>query len=111
MNKRRYTSCFFDDGRNQLNKIYEKYETVRNCVLINKFDKKDLTLRDGTIVNRKLSPLQQFYLYLNENYIELDKKFLAGMYGVSENLKKSMKIFPAAIWMKLLLQYSLSRAS
>ena len=85
---------FFDDGRNQLNKIYEKYETVRNCVLINKFDKKDLTLRDGTIVNRKLSPLQQFYLYLNENYIELDKKFLAGMYGVSENLKKEYENIP-----------------
>lgn len=85
---------FFDDGRNQLNKIYEKYETVRNCVLINKFDKKDLTLRDGMIVNRKLSPLQQFYLYLNENYIELDKKFLAGMYGVSENLKKEYENIP-----------------
>ena len=85
---------FFDDGRNQLNKIYEKYETVRNCVLINKFDKKDLPLRDGTIVNRKLSPLQQFYLYLNENYIELDKKFLAGMYGVSENLKKEYENIP-----------------
>ena len=62
--------------------------------MINKFDKKDLTLRDGTIVNRKLSPLQQFYLYLNENYIELDKKFLAGMYGVSENLKKEYENIP-----------------
>lgn len=57
---------FFDDGRNQLNKIYEKYETVRNCVLINKFDKKDLTLRDGTIVNRKLSPLNSSICILME---------------------------------------------
>lgn len=85
---------FFDDGRNQLSEIYEKYEAVRECVLINKFDKKDLPLKDGTIVNRKLSPLQQFYLYLNENYIELDKKFLAGMYGVSENLKKEYENIP-----------------
>lgn len=31
---------FFDDGRNQLSEIYEKYEAVRECVLINKFDKR-----------------------------------------------------------------------
>lgn len=85
---------FFDDGRNQLSGIYEKYEADRDCVIINKFDKKDLPLKDGTSVNRKLSPLQQFYLYLNENYMELDKKFLAGMYGVSENLKKEYENIP-----------------
>lgn len=85
---------FFDDGRNQLSEIYEKYEADRDCVLINKFDKRNLPLKDGTSVNRKLSPIQQFYLYLNENYIELDKKFLAGIYGVSENLKKEYENIP-----------------
>lgn len=85
---------FFDDGRDQLSKIYEKYEADRDCVLINKFDKRDLMFKDGTSVNKKLSPLQQFYLYLNENYIELDKKFLAGIYDVSENLKKEYENIP-----------------
>lgn len=85
---------FFDDGRNQLNDICEKYRYDLDCVMINKFDKMDLTLKDGMVINKKLSPIQQFYLYMNENYIELDKKFLAGMYGVSENLKKEYENIP-----------------
>ena len=85
---------FFDDGRNQLSCLYDEYKNSRNCVLINKFDKKDLPLKDGTTISRKISPLQQFYIYLNENYIELDKRFLAGIYGVSENLKKEYENIP-----------------
>lgn len=51
-------------------------------------------MKDGTTISRKISPLQQFYIYLNENYIELDKRFLAGIYGVSENLKKEYENIP-----------------
>lgn len=85
---------FFDDGRNELSKICERHVGNRECVLINEYDRRDLPLKDGTIVNRKLSPIQQFYLYLNENYMELDKKFLAGIYDVSENLKKEYENIP-----------------
>ena len=84
----------FDDGRNQLKDLYEKYKVMGDCILFNKFEKKDLQLRDGTTVSRKLSPLQQFYIYINENYMELDKKFLAGIYGLSENLKKEYENIP-----------------
>ena len=72
----------------------EKYKVMGDCILFNKFEKKDLQLRDGTTVSRKLSPLQQFYIYINENYMELDKKFLAGIYGLSENLKKEYENIP-----------------
>lgn len=85
----------FDDGRNQLKPLHEKYSSQCDCVLINSFEKRDLPLKDGNVAkDRKLSPIQQFYLYLNENYIELDKRFLAGIYGVSDALKKEFENIP-----------------
>ncbi|HNZ99226.1 FtsK/SpoIIIE domain-containing protein [Ruminococcus sp.] len=86
---------FFDDGRNQLKFLYDKYSSECDCVLINGFEKRDLPMKDGTVITgRKLSPIQQFYLYLNENYIELDKRFLAGIYGVSDALRKEYENIP-----------------
>lgn len=86
---------FFDDGRNQLKPLYDKYSSQCGCVLINGFEKRDLPMKDGSVVqDKKLSPIQQFYLYLNENYIELDKRFLAGIYGVSDALRKEYENIP-----------------
>ena len=86
---------FFDDGRNQLKEFYDKYSSERECILINGFKKENLVMKDGTVAeNRKLSPVQQFYLYLNRNYIEMDKRFLAGIYGVSDALKKEYENIP-----------------
>ena len=47
-----------------------------------------MLLNDGTIKKKKLSPIQQFYLYLNENYISIDKRFMAGIYGLSKEMSK-----------------------
>ncbi|WP_297958181.1 FtsK/SpoIIIE domain-containing protein [uncultured Ruminococcus sp.] len=86
---------FFDDGRGQLKQLHSRYGSECDCVMINGFEKRDLALKDGNIIkDRKLSPIQQFYLYLNENYIELDKRFLAGIYGVSDALKKEYENIP-----------------
>ncbi len=86
---------FLDDGRNQLKEFYDTYSTECDCVMINSFEKMDLEMKDGSVLeNRKLSPLQQFFLYLNRNYIELDKRFLAGIYGVSDTLKREMENIP-----------------
>lgn len=78
----------FDDGRNQLKSIYDNYKDKLDCTLINKFDEVDLELNDGTVNIRKLSPMQQFYVHLNENHISLDKKFLGSFYGTSKEMAK-----------------------
>ena len=36
----------------------------------------------------------EFYVYLNENYITIDKRFLAGIYGVSKELSKEFGKIP-----------------
>ncbi len=92
--KRDARVVFFDDGRNQLKSIYEGICSDIDSVLINKFDEIELFLNDDTTKTKKLSPLQQFYVYLNENYLNIDKRFLAGMYGVSKELSKEYNKIP-----------------
>ena len=87
---------FFDDGRNQLESIYDSYKSKLDCKLINKFDEVELSLTDGSKLKRKLSPLQQFYVYLNENYITLDKpNYLADIYGLSKVSSKEYLMIPS----------------
>lgn len=85
---------FLDDGRNQLQDIYEKISGSIDSVLINQFQVEKLSFKDGTSKLKKLSPLQQFYVYLNENYISIDKKLLAGIYGVSKELLREYGNIP-----------------
>ena len=85
---------FFDDGRNQLKPIHENISNTTDSALISKFDQIELSLNDDTKTIRKLSPLQQFYLYLNENYLSIDKRFLAGIYGVSKELSREYNKIP-----------------
>lgn len=86
---------FFDDGRNQLRDIYGNLKSKCDCMLINKFEEIELTLKDGTKKIRKLSPLQQFYVQLNENYISLDKpNHLAEIYGLSKVSSKEYLNIP-----------------
>lgn len=92
--KRDIRLVFFDDGRNQLKPIFEEVEKDVDSVLINQFRDMELCFNDDTKKSRKLSPLQQFYLYLNENYMSIDKKFLAGIYGVSKELSKEYGKIP-----------------
>lgn len=86
---------FFDDGRNQLEDIYIRHKGKLDCKMINKFEEVQLSLTDGTTKTRKLSPIQQFYVYLNENYISLDKpNYLADIYGVSKISSKEYLTIP-----------------
>lgn len=80
---------FFDDGRNQLKNIYEKFSIKSECKYFNGFSEESIKLdaagsRPEEIRTKKISPLQRFYLYLNDNYIELPKTLLAGMFGISD---------------------------
>lgn len=85
---------FFDDGRNQLRSIYEEIKNDSDAILINKYEEIELHLNDDTTKIKKLSPIQQFYLYLHDNYINLDKRFLAGIYGVSKEISKEYGKIP-----------------
>ena len=85
---------FFDDGRDQLKEICDDISSSNETVMINKFDIFELERKDGSVVSKKLSPLQQFYIFLNENYIELDKKALAPYYDLSDQLKKDYELVP-----------------
>lgn len=86
---------FFDDGRNQLEPIYNSFKDKLDCKLLNKFDEIELALTDGSTKIRKLSPLQQFYVYLNENYLSLDKpNYLADIYGLSKVSSKEYLMIP-----------------
>lgn len=80
---------FFDDGRNQLKSIYETFSIKSECKYFNGFSEESIKLdaagsRPEEIRTKKISPLQRFYLYLNDNYIELPKTLLAGMFGISD---------------------------
>lgn len=85
---------FFDDGRKQLEPIYESVKSMVDAVLINQYQEVELKLIDDEPRTRKLSPLQQFYVYLNENYVSLDKRFLAGIYGLSKELSREFGKIP-----------------
>jgi hypothetical protein len=85
---------FLDDGRNQLKPIYESINTHVDSVMINQYEQVELCFNDDTKKSKKLSPFQQFYVYLNENYITIDKRFLAGIYGVSKELSKEFGKIP-----------------
>lgn len=83
---------FFDDGRNQLKSIYEKYQEKTDSVYFNGFSEESMKLiaagsKPEEIRTKKLSPLQKFYLYINENYIEVTKSLIAGMFGITSELE------------------------
>ena len=84
----------FDDGRRQLSPQACRLPSGTECVRIDSFREKELVFNDGTAKVKKLSPLQQFYLYLNENYITLDKRFMAGIYGVSREMSREYGKIP-----------------
>jgi len=84
----------FDDGRKQLSPEQVKLPVTVDIVRIDGFVDKELSFNDGTNKTKKLSPLQQFYVYLNENYINIDKRFLAGIYGVSKEMSKDFNRIP-----------------
>ena len=55
----------------------------------NGFSQETITLaaagsKPEEIRSKKLSPLQRFYLYLNENYLDLPKSLIGGMFNLSE---------------------------
>jgi DNA segregation ATPase FtsK/SpoIIIE-like protein len=83
-----------DDGRNQLQAVQDSLPAGSDVVMINKFEEKQLTFKEREPIQRKLSPLNQFYIYLNENYCNLDKRFLAGMYGVNRELTRELDQIP-----------------
>lgn len=80
---------FFDDGRKELRDLCSELKNTVNCEYIGEFKPIDVPLSDGRIVKRKLSPMQQFYKLLHEEYISLNKDFqdnpiLNQIYGVDD---------------------------
>lgn len=80
---------FFDDGRNQLKDIYDKYQKKLDRVYFNGFCEETIKLvaagsKQEETRSRKISPLQRFYLYLNDNYIDLPKSLIGGIFNLSE---------------------------
>lgn len=73
---------FFDDGRKQLDSFYNYYEAKGyKCELINQFKEIELRYEAGEygepgFVKKKLSPIQQFYLMLHEEYIDLSVNYI-----------------------------------
>lgn len=43
-------------------------------------------------LTKKLSPLQRFYLYLNDNYIDVSRSCLGGMFGLDEMAQKRIPV-------------------
>lgn len=82
---------FFDDGRNQLKEVYDRFRYKSECVYFNGFSEERITLEAASskpeeIRSKKISPLQRFYLYLNEHYMELPKKLIGGIFGITSEL-------------------------
>lgn len=80
---------FFDDGRKQLFDFYSELNSQLDCKYIGEFSNIEvLRLKDGP-VRRKLSPMQQFYKLLHEEYISLnndlyENPILNQIYGVDD---------------------------
>lgn len=90
VNKPEARIVFFDDGRNQLKPIYDRIGDSMDAVLINKHREMEIQYKDGTVATKKLSPMQQFYKYINENYVSLGKTFLAETYGLKGALSREL---------------------
>lgn len=80
---------FLDDGRNQLQDIYHKYQEKTDSVYFNGFCQESVRLtaagpKPEEEKTQKLSPLQRFYLYLNDNYLDLPKSLVGNMFHISE---------------------------
>jgi len=92
LKKKKPTSrfVFFDDGRKQLSDFYKELREYLSCEYIGEFAAVDVALADGRTVKRKLSPMQQFYKLLHEEYISLNRDFrdnpiLDQIYGVDDD--------------------------
>ncbi len=82
---------FFDDGRKELKKFADRYISMfgpEKCRYIHEFATIDIELNGGKKVRRKLSPIQQFYKLLHEEYLNLFKDYdntvLEQIYGVDD---------------------------
>lgn len=106
----------FDDGRKQLSPDYLKLPKSADVICFQKFDEVPLpplsapgNAQDGFVkklpppsgqghtqgsVTKKLSPLQQFYLYLNENYISMEKRALAGIFDMKPEMGAQISRIP-----------------
>ena len=85
----------FDDGRKQLSEEHLRLPVGTDVVRIDGYRECTLNYTDGEQKTKKLSPLQQFYVYLNDNYLTLDKRFMAGIYDVSREMSKDQKRIPS----------------
>lgn len=86
---------FLDDGRKQLEGLYRRLNGKAESEYFNGYQEGSIKLgaagsRNGTAdprpevtITRKLSPLQRFYLYLNENYLQISKKVMGGIFGIT----------------------------
>ena len=66
---------FLDDGRDALDKLYNKYKGQFDCEIISKFKNCTLVLADGSKIERKLSPMLQFYRLIHEEYMSLKEEY------------------------------------
>jgi energy-coupling factor transporter ATP-binding protein EcfA2 len=86
----------FDDGRKQLSNEHLHLPASSDIVRFEETKVVELRFSNDTTKTKKLSPLQQFYIYLNENYITMDKpQHLAEIYGVSKVDSKQYLTIPS----------------
>lgn len=93
---------FLDDGRNQLMEFYNKYQGTADCVYFNGFAEGVLALDEaksatgkvvpGATFTKKLSPLQRFYLYLHENYVDVSTAYLGDLFGLDTKDKTRIPV-------------------
>lgn len=80
---------FFDDGRKQLKTFYESFRQQTESRYISEYQTLSVSLNYGKTVQRKLSPMQQFYKLLHEEYLSLNREFdnpiVEQIYGVDDD--------------------------
>ena len=76
-----------DDGRSQLSA--DHLQLNRQPAELVRFDQfvELERMQDNALKKFKRSPIQQFFVFLNENYISWDKAALAECYGISRNAR------------------------
>ena len=80
---------FFDDGRKHLKTFYESFRQQTESRYISEYQTLSVSLNYGKTVQRKLSPMQQFYKLLHEEYLSLNREFdnpiMEQIYGVDDD--------------------------
>lgn len=92
-----YRFVFLDDGREQLKKhIADEIQNELRKVYISDYKTEQIKDKNNSIVNVKLSPLQQLVLYIHQHFMDLSRVRRVGNLVLNEIFGPGLQITPGS---------------